>query len=104
MSRITAIGFVTIDAVLSTATIVQSSLTMAVFLVVLFGSIGITILSGVVRSILWPTYFWSDSELHRDLIRRESLEFEEAQQEAGIKKSCSPHTTPQLAVRSTDRR
>ncbi len=78
MSRLTAIGFVTIDAVLSIATIVQSSLTMAVFFVVLLGSIGITILSSSVRSILWPTYFWSDSEVQRDSIRPEPLELEEA--------------------------
>ncbi len=66
MSRITAIGFVMVDAFLSIATIVQSSLTLAVVLLTIMGSMGLAMLSSTLRSLLWPTYFWGDSELNQD--------------------------------------
>ena len=61
MSRITALGFVMLDAALSALTIVQSSLTFMAVLLALLGSIGLAMLSRSVRALLWPTYFWDES-------------------------------------------
>ena len=70
MSRIATVGFVMIDGFLSIATVLQSSLTLAVVLLSLLGSIGITMLSGTVRSALQPSYFWEDAEGGGNLIER----------------------------------
>ncbi|WP_182866864.1 hypothetical protein [Stieleria mannarensis] len=61
MSRLTAFGFVIVDAALSLATIVQSTLTLAIVLLSVLGSLGLAFLSGAVQSLLWPKYFWDDN-------------------------------------------
>ncbi|TWU05829.1 hypothetical protein [Stieleria varia] len=70
MSRITALGFVMLDTVLSIAMIVQSTLTLAVVLLTIAGSVGLAFLSKSLRSLLWPSYFWDDVQMARRPIKR----------------------------------
>lgn len=64
LSRLVAVGFCALDMLATLLTILHGSATMVVIALSLAISIGLACCSSLVRSVLWPTYFWD--EVRRD--------------------------------------
>ncbi len=60
MFRLLAFGFMTCDAVLTLAVMLCQSFTLMVVFASVFTSLAIALLSGAVRSTLYPSYFWDE--------------------------------------------
>jgi len=58
MSRFVGFSFLALDLVASVTALVQSSLSLAILLLAAFASVALAALSGLLRSLLWPSYFW----------------------------------------------
>lgn len=64
-SRLVALAFCFVDALATMVTLINCSATMLLIVVSLVTSFGLACLSSVVRSVLWPRYFWDQVPRHQ---------------------------------------
>jgi hypothetical protein len=60
--RIATVCFLMIDGAATLVTMIHSSLTAVVILLAVTTSALLALLSSTINSILWPTYFWDESD------------------------------------------
>ena len=62
-SRMIAFGFVLLDAATTLLSLLQCSATLLIVVACCASSVFLAISSSIVRSLLWPTYFWDASDV-----------------------------------------
>ncbi|KAA5542569.1 hypothetical protein FYK55_13595 [Roseiconus nitratireducens] len=62
MSRLVGFGFALLDFSATAVSLLNCSMTLAVVTFSLVSSLALATMSGAVRSLLWPTYFWDQPE------------------------------------------
>ncbi len=60
--RIATVCFLMIDGAATLITMIHSSLTAVVILLAVTTSALLALLSSTINSILWPTYFWDETD------------------------------------------
>jgi hypothetical protein len=67
--RIATVCFLMIDGAATLITMIHSSLTAVVILLAVTTSALLALLSSTINSILWPTYFWDESDSRAIAVR-----------------------------------
>jgi hypothetical protein len=60
--QITTVLFLLLDGVATFAMFLQSSLTAVMLVLAIASSATVALLSSTLKSLLWPDYFWDESE------------------------------------------
>ena len=69
--RVAAMLFLFVDGAATLVTLIQSSLTAVVILFAIGSSALLALLSSTIRSLVWPTYFWDESQPRPAYVNRQ---------------------------------
>ncbi|TWU25360.1 hypothetical protein Pla52o_16610 [Novipirellula galeiformis] len=62
MSRLVGIGFAFFDVVASVASLFSTPGSLLILMLSVISSFALALMSATVRAVLWPSYFWGESQ------------------------------------------